>query len=179
MQITEVLTDGLHREFRVLVDAKDLDAKLTGKLTEMQPRISLKGFRPGKAPVSYLKKAHGKSLMGEIIQNAINESSEQVIKEHELHLAVTPRIDFTHELDNVIAGKADLEFTVKVDLMPDFALANLSDIHVERLVADVTDADVDIALQKLAELSARLYAQARRRGGAKRRRGDHRFRGHG
>ena len=73
MQITEVLTDGLHREFRVLVDAKDLDAKLTGKLTEMQPRISLKGFRPGKAPVSYLKKAHGKSLMSEIIQDAVNE----------------------------------------------------------------------------------------------------------
>ncbi len=156
MQITEVLTDGLHREFRVLVDAKDLDAKLTGKLTEMQPRISLKGFRPGKAPVSYLKKAHGKSLMSEIIQDAVNELSEQVIKENELHLAVTPRIDFTHELDNVLAGKADLEFTVKVDLMPDFELANLGEIKVERLVAEITDADVERALEKLAE-SQRNY----------------------
>ncbi len=156
MQITEVLSEGLHREFRILVAAKDLDAKLTTKLSEMQPNVHLKGFRPGKAPVSYLKKAHGKSLMGEIIKAAIDESSEQLIKDHELHPAVTPRIDFTHELDNVLAGKADLEFTMKVDLMPDFDLADLGEIKIERLIAEVTDADVETALQKLAE-SRRTY----------------------
>lgn len=156
MQITELLTEGLHREFKVVVNAKDLDKKLTGRLMEIQPRIHLKGFRPGKAPVSYLKKAHGKSLMGEIIQDAINESSEELIKQHELHPASTPRIDQINELENVVAGKADLEFTVKVDLMPDFDLTDLGAIEIERLVAEVTDADVERALERLAE-TQRVY----------------------
>ena len=81
MQITETISEPLHREFTVVVGATDLDAKLTGKLAEMQPKIHLKGFRPGKAPVSFLKKTYGKSLMGEIVNETINESSEQLLKD--------------------------------------------------------------------------------------------------
>jgi trigger factor len=157
MQITEVLTEGLHREFRIVVDAEALDAKLTGRLSEMQPKIHLKGFRPGKAPVSHLKRTLGKSLMGEIVQAAIDESSEKAIRDHELLPAVRPRIDFTNEIESVLAGKADLEFTMKVDLMPDFQLTDLGKLEIERLVADVTDADVDEAMQRLAD-SERVYA---------------------
>jgi len=57
MQITETLAEPLRREFTIVVDVKDLDDRLTGRVAEMQPKIHLKGFRPGKAPVSYLKKA--------------------------------------------------------------------------------------------------------------------------
>lgn len=157
MQITEVLTEGLHREFRIVVGAKDLDAKLTGRLSEMQSKIHLKGFRPGKAPVAHLKKTFGKSLMGEIVQAAIDESAEKAIQEHELHPAVRPRIDFDNELEQILTGKADLSFTMKVDLMPDFELADLGKLEIEKLVADVTDADVDEALQRIAD-SERVYA---------------------
>ena len=151
MQITETISEPLHREFTVVVGATDLDAKLTGKLAEMQPKIHLKGFRPGKAPVSFLKKTYGKSLMGEIVNDTINESSEQLLKEKEIKPATTPRVDFVNALDIVIAGKADLEFTMKVDLMPDFALANLSELKAERLVADVSDEAVEESLKRLAE----------------------------
>src|SRR5882762_9928640 len=116
MQITETLAEPLRREFTIVVGLKDLDEKLTGKITEMQPKIQLKGFRPGKAPVSFLKKTYGKSLMGEFVNNAINESSEQVLKEKEIKPATTPRVDFVSQIDTVIAGKSDLEFTMKVDL---------------------------------------------------------------
>ena len=151
MQITETLAEPLRREFTIVVDVKDLDDRLTGRVTEMQPKIHLKGFRPGKAPVSFLKKAYRKSLMGEIVNDAINKSSEQVLKEKALKPATTPRVDFVNELDSVIDGKADLEFTMKVDLMPDFTLANLSSLKAERLVADVDDEAVDEALQRLAD----------------------------
>lgn len=157
MQITETLKSDLHREFKIVVGAKDLDAKLTGKIAEMQPRIHLKGFRPGKAPVSFLKKTYGKSLMGDIVNDAITESSEQALKTSELKPATTPRVDFVTPLDSVVSGKADLEFTMKVDLMPDFAIANLSELKAERLVADVTDADVEDAVKRLAE-SQKTYA---------------------
>jgi trigger factor len=151
MQITETISEPLHREFTVVIGATDLDAKLTGKLTEMQPKIHLKGFRPGKAPVSFLKKTYGKSLMGDIVSETINESSEQVLKEKEIKPATTPRVDFVNALDNVIAGKADLEFTMKVDLMPDFALSNLSGLKAGRLVADISDSAVEQALTRLAD----------------------------
>ena len=156
MQITETLAEPLRREFTIVVDVKDLDERLTGRVTEMQPKIHLKGFRPGKAPVSFLKKAYRKSLMGEIVNEAINKSSEQVLKEKALKPATTPRVDFVNELDSVIDGKADLEFTMKVDLMPDFTLANLSSLKAERLVADVDDEAVDEALQRLAD-SQKVY----------------------
>src|SRR6185503_18442705 len=156
MQITETLAEPLRREFTIVVDVKDLDERLTGRVTEMQPKIHLKGFRPGKAPVSFLKKAYRKSLMGEIVNDAINQSSEQLLKERALKPATTPRVDFVNAIDTVIEGKSDLEFTVKVDLMPDFTLANLSALKAERLVADVTDEAVEEALNRLAD-SQKVY----------------------
>jgi trigger factor len=157
MQITETLSQDLHREFKVVVGSKDLDEKLTGRITEMQPRMQLKGFRPGKVPVSYLKKTYGKSLMGEIVNNLVNESSEQALKERSLTAATTPRVDFVTEIEQIVSGKADLEFTMKVDLMPDFEIGNLSDLKAERLVSDVGDDDVDAALKRLAD-SQKVFA---------------------
>ena len=80
MQITETVSDGLRREYKVVIPAGDLDERLTGRIEEMKPRVHLKGFRPGKAPVSFLKKTYGKSMMGEIVQDAVNESSEKAAK---------------------------------------------------------------------------------------------------
>ena len=156
MQITETLAEPLRREFTIVVDVKDLDERLTGRVTEMQPKIHLKGFRPGKAPVSFLKKAYRKSLMGEIVNEAVNKSSEQVLKDKALKPATTPRVDFVNEIESVIDGKADLAFTMKVDLMPDFNLANLSSLKAERLVADVDDEAVDEAVQRIAD-SQKVY----------------------
>ncbi len=151
MEITETLTQDLHREFKIVVGSKALDEKLTGRITEMQPRMQLKGFRPGKVPVSYLKKTYGKSLMGEIVNNLVNESSEQALKERSLIAATTPRVDFVTEIEQIVSGKSDLEFTVKVDLMPEFEVGNLSELEAERLVADVSDEDVEATLKRLAD----------------------------
>jgi trigger factor len=151
MEITETLTQDLHREFKIIVGSSDLDEKLTGRIVEMRPRLNLKGFRPGKVPVSHLKKTYGKSLMGEIVNKIVNECSEQALKERSLTPATTPRVDFVSELETVVDGKADLEFTVKVDLMPEFEIGNISDIEAERLVADVADEDVEKSIERLAE----------------------------
>lgn len=157
MQITETISEPLRREFTIVVDVKDLDERLTGRVTEMQPKIHLKGFRPGKAPVSFLKKAYRKSLMGEIVNDTINQTSEQVLKDKALKPATTPRVDFVNAIETVIDGKADLEFTMKVDLMPDFTLGNLSGLKAERLVAAVEDDAVEEALTRLAD-SQKVYS---------------------
>lgn len=153
MQITETVSDGLRREYKVVIPANDLDQRLTGRIEEMKPRVHLKGFRPGKAPVSFLKKTYGKSMMGEIVQDAVNESSQKAVKDNSLKPAFPPQIDLVSAFEEVVNGKSDLEFTVKVDLMPDFEVADVAKLKVERLTADVTDADVDDAIKRIAEQS--------------------------
>jgi trigger factor len=158
MQITETVSEGLRREYKVVVGASDLDRRLTGKIEEIKPRINLKGFRPGKAPVSFLKKAYGKSMMGEIVEAAVNEGSKKVVDDNALKPAFPPRVEPVGDLAPVVDGKADLEFTVKVDIMPDFELCDPAKLKVERLTAEVTDADVDEALTHMAEHS-RSYSK--------------------
>ncbi len=157
MQITATISEGLRREFKVVILQNDLNDRLTGKLEEMKPRLHLKGFRPGKAPVSFLKKTYGKSMMNEIVEAAVNESSQKAITDNSLKPATPPKVDLVSEYQQVVDGKSDLEFTVKVDLMPEFELADVAKLKVERLVGDVQDADVDEALTRLAE-QAKTYS---------------------
>jgi trigger factor len=156
MQITETVSEGLRREFTIVIGADDLDARLTGRIEEMKSRVHLKGFRPGKAPVSYLKKSFGKSMMGEIVEQAVNETSQKTVTERELKPAMPPRVEMVSELQQVVDGKSDLEFTVKVDLMPDFELGDVTKLQVEKLVADVGETEVDEAIKRIAE-QARTY----------------------
>ena len=157
MQITETVNEGLHREFKVVIPQGDLDERLTGRIEEIKPRMSLKGFRPGKAPVSYLKKTFGKQIMSEIVEQAVSESSQKAVADNSLKPAQPPSIDLVSELQQVMDGKSDLEFTVKVDLMPEFDVADPSKLKVERLVADVTDKEVDEAIERLAQ-QTRTYS---------------------
>jgi trigger factor len=147
----------LRREYKVVIGATDLDQKLTGRIEEMKPGIQLKGFRKGKAPVSYLKKTFGKSMMGEIVEAVVSEQSQKAITDNALKPAFQPRVELVSQLDQVVEGKSDLEFTVKVDLMPDFDLVDVTKLKVEKLVSDVTDKEVDEAVEKLAE-NVRTYA---------------------
>jgi len=153
MQITETVNEGLRREYKVVVLKTDLDSRLNGKIEEIKPRMNLKGFRPGKVPSSYLKKTFGKSMMGEIVEAAVNESSQKAVADNALKPASPPKVDLVSTFDQVVDGKSDLEFTVKVDLMPDFELADVAKLKVERLVGEVADADVDEALNRLADQS--------------------------
>jgi len=157
MQITETVSEGLRREYKIVVGAADLDKRLTGKIEEIKPRLSLKGFRPGKAPVSYLKKTFGKSMMGEIVEAAVNEGSQKAVTDNSLKVAFPPRVEPIGDVQAVVDGKADLEFKVVVDLMPDFDLADVSQLKIERLTADVTDSDIDDSIKRLAE-QARTYS---------------------
>ncbi len=160
MQITETVSEGLRREFRIVVDAKDLDEKLVGRLDEMKPRVHLKGFRPGKAPISFLKKTYGKSLMTDIVNEAATQGKDKAIADNSLKPAFPPRVELASELEQVVEGKADLEFTVTIDLMPDFELTDPAKLKIEKLVADVTDEEVESAVERLSEQARSYTARA-------------------
>jgi trigger factor len=157
MQITQTVSEDLHRQFTVTVPASELDSRMTARLEEMKPRVNLKGFRPGKAPISFLKKQFGKSVMGEIVEQAVNEGSQKAIADNALKPALQPRVEPVGDVQQVVDGKADLTFTVTVDLMPDFVVSDPAKLSVEKLVADIADSDIDEALDRLAK-STRNYA---------------------
>ncbi len=159
MLITQTASEDLRRQYTVTVPASELDAKVTKRLEEMKGRVNLKGFRPGKAPVSFLKKQFGKSVMGEVVQQAVDEGSQKAINDNQLKPAITPRIEPVGDVQQVVDGKADLQFTVTVDLMPDFQTADVSQLKVERITADVADAEVAEALDNIAKQSRNYVAR--------------------
>ena len=151
MQITQTLSEDLRRQFTVTVPAKELDNRVTKRLEEMKGKVNLKGFRPGKAPVSYLKKQFGKSLMGEVVEQAVSEGSQKAITDNALKPAIQPKVEPVGDVNAVVDGKADLTFTVTVDLMPDFVPADVSTLKVEKLVSEVGEAEIDEMVDRLAK----------------------------
>src|SRR5262249_62382860 len=74
MQVTETLTEGLKREYRVVVPAADLDAKVNARLDDLKGRVRINGFRPGKVPVTHLKRMYGRSAMAEVIEATVRDT---------------------------------------------------------------------------------------------------------
>jgi trigger factor len=150
MEITETVHEPLRREFRITVGVRDLDDKLMTRLQGMKDQVNLKGFRPGKVPVSHLRKTFGKSMMGEIVQEAVAETSQKAVEERSLRPAMSPQIQMVSQFEQVINGGEDLIFTMGIDLMPDFKLAELSSISLVRPTSDVSDENVNDSLKRLA-----------------------------
>jgi len=151
MNVTETKSEGLSREFRVSIPKGDLAAKLNDKITEMQPKMNLKGFRPGKVPAAHIKKMYGKSIMGDIVNDLVNESSTKALEEKSLRPASRPSIHLDVAADKVVAGEADLDYHMHVEVMPDFEPTDVSALTIERLVAEPTEDEINDALKRLAE----------------------------
>lgn len=151
MEVTEKSAEGLDRRFLVKVPAAELDEKLVARLNDLKGQVHLKGFRKGKAPVSFLKKMYGKGVMGEIVQEIVAETSQKAFSERDLQPATSPNPQFHSDMDAVIAGKADLEYDVHAEILPTFEPMDVSTLKLTRMVAEVPEADVDEALQKIAE----------------------------
>ena len=154
MEVTETLSDGLKREFQIQVPAADLEARVTERLGELKDRVQLRGFRPGKVPVTHLKKIYGKAVMAETIEAVIRELNAKIVNDRGLKLAMEPKVTLPEEageIDNVIGGKSDLAYTLALEILPKIELADFKGIKLERLTGEVTDDQVKEALERLAE----------------------------
>lgn len=166
MQVTETTNEGLKREFRVTLPATDLDARVIARLSEMKDQVRINGFRPGKVPVDHLKKVYGRAVMAETIDQMVRETNAKIVTDRGLKLAMEPKITLPedrNEVENVISGKTDLSYTVAVEVVPQIALADFKAIKLEKIVADVTDLEVDEGIRRLADQN-RTYT-ARPEGG--------------
>nr|WP_167095242.1 trigger factor [Parvibaculum indicum] len=160
MQVTVTNADGLKRELKIEVPAGELEGKLSSKLEELKNQVRLKGFRPGKVPMSHLRKTFGKQVMSEVIQETVSESSQKALEEQELRPAYQPNIDLEGEVEQVMEGNADLAYKMTFEIVPAIELADFSTISIEKPVAEVTDEEVQDSLKRLAENQKNFEARA-------------------
>ena len=153
MNVTETLSQGLKREFQVVLNAADLKTRLDDELQNLQGKAKINGFRPGKVPVGHLRRLYGRSVMADVVQNAVNEANQKIVADHGLKLAFEPQIKFPENKDEIEAAmeaKGDLAFTVALEVLPKIELADLSDVSLVKPVTETPEADVDAALERMA-----------------------------
>ncbi len=166
MEVTEKSAEGLDRRFLVKVPAEELNEKLTAKLTEIKGQVHLKGFRKGKAPVSYLKKLYGKGVMSEIVQEVVTETAQKAFSDRDLQPATPPQPEFHSNMEEVMEGKADLEYDVQAEILPAFDPTDVAALKLTKPVADLPQDDIDEALQRIAEQQT-TYAPRKKNAKAK------------
>ena len=146
MQVSETLSEGLKREYKVVVAAADMEAKVTDRLTEISKEAQMPGFRPGKVPVKILRRTYGRQLLGEVLEQAFYEATTETMEKHELKPAMQPKI----EVVSFDEGK-DLEYTIEVEVMPEFEPMDFASLSLERKVAEISDEELDERVDSLAQ----------------------------
>src|SRR4051794_18158978 len=148
MQITETSADGLKREYKVVIPAQEIETQVNSRLQELSKTLRLPGFRPGKVPLPVVKQRYAQSILGEVLERAVNDSSQKAIDERGLRPALQPKIEVTS-----FAEGGNLEYDLAVELLPDIEPVDFSTNELERVVAEVDDKQVDETLDRLAKSS--------------------------
>jgi trigger factor len=160
MQVTETLSQGLKREYNIVLSASDLASRLDAQLADLKTKVKINGFRPGKVPLAHLKRVYGRSVMSDVVQDAINAANKQIVDDNQLRLAQEPKIELPTDKEAIEAAldaRGDLNFKVALEVLPKFEVGEFSDIELERPVAEVEESEVELTLQRLAQ-DRRVYA---------------------
>lgn len=154
MQVTETASTGLRREYKVVVPATELNAKVDERLTDMKGRVRLDGFRPGKVPVEHLKRVYGRSARAEAIEAVVREGNAKIIADNKFRLAMEPQVTLPTEqaeVEELIAGNSDLAYTVAMEILAPIELTDFRSIELTKLTAEVADSEIDEALKRIAD----------------------------
>ncbi len=147
MQVSVENTGGLERRLTVHVPESEIKDKVDVKLKELTKQVRIKGFRPGRVPMSVVKQHYGKQVRQDIVNETMQTSLRQAIKDESLRPASMPRVDAPPEgLD-----KGDLDFTAVIEVYPELETIDVSSLEFHRPETEVSDEDIDEMLQTLRE----------------------------
>ncbi|RDV01292.1 trigger factor [Undibacter mobilis] len=163
MQVTETLSDGLKREYAVSIPIAELASKVDARIAELKDKVKLNGFRPGKVPVSHIKKMYGRSAMAEVIEASVRDVNQKIVTDNNFKLAADPKVTLPTEeaeVEKLITGGADLNYTVGIEIVPEIKLGDFKTIKLEKPVAEVAEAEIDEALDRIAKQNTPFEAKA-------------------
>ena len=158
MNVTETTTEGLRRQLKVVIGADELEKRLSARLDELKGKARIKGFRPGHVPKEHLRKVYGRSVMAEVVQQAVTETSREALSQREERPAFQPTVGLPEdeaEIDKIFAGTSDLAYTLSFEVLPKFELMDFSKIALEKPVAEVTVADIDKSIERVRAANLR------------------------
>ncbi len=144
MQVTETLVEGLKRGYTVVVPETEIAGKREKRLAELGKTMQLPGFRPGKVPMSMVRKRYGDAVTAEVVEGAVSDASDRLLSERNLRPAMQPKLEVTKPGQN-----SDLEFTLQLEILPEISIPMLTDIKLQKLVAPVADEAIEEALLRL------------------------------
>lgn len=147
MKVKELKAEGLTHELEITIPANDIDARLDVKLEEVGKTVRIPGFRPGKVPLKMLKDRYGKAILGEVLESAVNETSAQAMEKQKIKPAMQPKIEVKSK---DFGDGNDLVYTLAVDVLPDFKVADFKTAKLTKPVAKPSDKDITDALEKIA-----------------------------
>ena len=151
MQVTETLSDGLKRVYSVVVPAADIEGRRGVRLSELAKQVNLPGFRPGKVPMPIVRQRFGGAVAAEVLEQTINECTQQLMSERALRPAVQPKLELVSADPTALGPAGDLEFKLEVEVLPEIVLPDFSTISLTRLVAKVPAEDLDKAIADIAQ----------------------------
>ena len=145
MEISQKSAEGLKREFSLVMTAAEISDKVDERITSLATEVKMPGFRPGKVPASVVKSRYGKQVLGEVLQGSLDDATRKVIEDNDLRVATTPGLS----VDEYEEG-GDLKATISFEIMPEIDPVDLSTITLERPVVEVSDTEVDEAIERIA-----------------------------
>lgn len=151
MQVTELSSSGLQRNYKIVVEAAEINAQMETELRAAGERVNIPGFRPGFIPMKILQQRYGKSVQADVLKQAINKATTDMVRERKLRPALTPQINIEEYNDG-----GELSFTVSFESFPDTPDVDFSKITLNRKIFDISEKDIDEASERIAERSPTL-----------------------
>ena len=148
MEVLNRTSEGLEKCYNVLIQPKELEDALDNKLKETAKKVRLDGFRPGKVPVSIVKRMYGDAVAAESKEEAINATAGNIIREENLVLATRCTTSFVKEDEN------GLEFSMKFEVMPTFELQPYEGLEIVKHVTDATEEEIKKVIEDLRQRCA-------------------------
>lgn len=149
MEIKALSSEGLKRAFKVTVPKAHMDLRLNERLMKIGQTAKIPGFRPGKAPLPILKQKYGPSVQAEILEAAVQDGVDAIVKEHSLKIALRPDVKIESYEE-----KGDLLLEVNLEILPDITPPKLESLSYERLRCEVPADELDKALEGLRGANA-------------------------
>ena len=150
MEIKEKKTTGLKREFEITITSKTINELIQNKISELAPKASIPGFRPGKVPHSIIKSRFGKQIFGEVVNESLNNASKKIVDDFKINAATQPKMD-VKSLDE---GK-DIKVDYSVEVMPEFKVPDLTKLKITRPIVKVEEKQVDESIKRIASQNSK------------------------
>ena len=158
MNVSETKSDGLLREYKIVITADEIEGEVAKKLEEIAATVKMPGFRPGKVPLSVVKTRFGDQARGEAIKIALDEGARQAIEGNDLKLASQPKVDIKSYEEN-----KDLEASLACEIMPAITVPDLAKLAIEKPRIESDSQEIDDALSRIADENRPTVALAKPR----------------